>query len=736
MQGFEAIEGQEIFDWAQRCNELFQKLQYTLASHRSMGTYYTTLRDYFQRFELWAGFIGAFAHGDASLDQRLRYNPEIRVLILGMLKLVERNLNHGFWFDSVSKEAIIQEDSSAVDSETSTLLAAKASLAAIQEAIDRLRRSAILIRRSRSYSLAPRVQGFARKDPAKVDEFRKAASLFVVGRLPGISNSLATQLVSSILFRRLRLLYESRHNEKLKARRIQVTPAASQPGIKARNDTPAQDLSGRDVPEAKDKLSGPQLQDALSETENSGFDAGKFQHYDDASTEVSDASTVTSIAQGYVYPPPPKPKSGDRYCACNWCADEIKVSDLDIPGWWRTHFKKDLRPYVCISEDCSEPAVYFGSFLKWRQHMENAHTPDWARMIHSSQVWYCDVSPHRYLEFTKKEDLETHLRDEHTKLDPEQRVRRLERNVLPSIRKRHLCPLCNQDILRVYELQQHLPSGHETGPFEDAVEKVRLSTDPKVRFQDVGDSSSSEDEANTDNIPPSLTAEEIKKLNEGKVARHVAGHLKSLAFLSIRYLEGDATADEGDSEKAAPGGDDGDSKASSRVDKLTERILDDFPEAGDGKLEFEDLPQNDRTKADNRALALAAKNGDEDAVRLLMQSGADLESKYSEEDGGNGGKHGQTPLSLAAEKGHKAVVKILLDGGADLESEDSSGRTPLIFAINKGHEEVVQLLFSQGAIYDPHEWLHSDALRQSAIMGYYGIARLLIERGGSFPDSG
>jgi ankyrin repeat protein len=58
---------------------------------------------------------------------------------------------------------------------------------------------------------------------------------------------------------------------------------------------------------------------------------------------------------------------------------------------------------------------------------------------------------------------------------------------------------------------------------------------------------------------------------------------------------------------------------------------------------------------------LAAENGHEAVIKLLLEKNADLESKD---------KNGQTPLLLAAENGHKAVIKLLLEKNADLEYKD------------------------------------------------------------------
>ena len=94
------------------------------------------------------------------------------------------------------------------------------------------------------------------------------------------------------------------------------------------------------------------------------------------------------------------------------------------------------------------------------------------------------------------------------------------------------------------------------------------------------------------------------------------------------------------------------------------------------------------------------RNGHEAVVKLLLEKGADIESKDD---------YGRTPLSWAAEGGHKAVVKLLLEKGADMESKDDYGQTPLSWAAEGGHEAVVQLLLEKGADIESKDKLWPDA---------------------------
>ena len=59
--------------------------------------------------------------------------------------------------------------------------------------------------------------------------------------------------------------------------------------------------------------------------------------------------------------------------------------------------------------------------------------------------------------------------------------------------------------------------------------------------------------------------------------------------------------------------------------------------------------------------------------------------------------------------GDEAVVKLLLEKGADLDSKDNNGRTPLSWAARNGHDALVKLLFEEGADLDPKDTLWLDA---------------------------
>ncbi|KDN62992.1 hypothetical protein CSUB01_10458 [Colletotrichum sublineola] len=63
-----------------------------------------------------------------------------------------------------------------------------------------------------------------------------------------------------------------------------------------------------------------------------------------------------------------------------------------------------------------------------------------------------------------------------------------------------------------------------------------------------------------------------------------------------------------------------------------------------------------------------------------------------------------TPLLWAVRNGRLEVVRMLLDRGADVNSRTDSRQTPLFRAARNGHLEVVQMLLDRGADVNPEEF--------------------------------
>ena len=92
------------------------------------------------------------------------------------------------------------------------------------------------------------------------------------------------------------------------------------------------------------------------------------------------------------------------------------------------------------------------------------------------------------------------------------------------------------------------------------------------------------------------------------------------------------------------------------------------------------------------SLHKAAREGDADRVRKLLDAGADVNVRN-----GNKGHLQYTPLHWAAYYGHLEIAEILTSRGADLDAEDPDYSTPLYLAAEQGHPKVVEFLISKGA---------------------------------------
>lgn len=132
------------------------------------------------------------------------------------------------------------------------------------------------------------------------------------------------------------------------------------------------------------------------------------------------------------------------------------------------------------------------------------------------------------------------------------------------------------------------------------------------------------------------------------------------------------------------------------------------------------------------ALMWAASRGNAGAVAVLLEHGADVEARSEvrrqyvksekEQDSHPAYKYwieegGSTALIMAARSGDPDSVRLLVEAGADIELSDAFGTSPLIMAVHGGSAEVVRYLLRQGADPDAeasgHTALHAAVLRGS-----------------------
>ena len=108
---------------------------------------------------------------------------------------------------------------------------------------------------------------------------------------------------------------------------------------------------------------------------------------------------------------------------------------------------------------------------------------------------------------------------------------------------------------------------------------------------------------------------------------------------------------------------------------------------------------DDQDNEGNTPLALAAREGQTEVVKLLLwawRDGGDLLPSRHNKEGG-------TPLGQAAFRGHMGVVRAMVEAGVDAghDGGDKFGFRPIQLAAQNGHTEVVRWLEERGCTWPP-----------------------------------
>lgn len=202
----------------------------------------------------------------------------------------------------------------------------------------------------------------------------------------------------------------------------------------------------------------------------------------------------------------------------------------------RQHVLGDLEPYVCISEECRDPPILFSEESEWREHMHDIHGMCWVQEIYKPLQWCCDLGHETSHLYRSREELGKHLAEVHShQLTPQKRAIFAGGSSVLSRSPPNTCPLCDSVPEDIRGIMEHSQSN---APSANSRESPRPG--PQVKFNPSlhetfylaqpyawGDGQDGQ----------VISPREYTLLLA--LEKHIASHLKSLAFISIHNLFSD-----------------------------------------------------------------------------------------------------------------------------------------------------------------------------------------------------
>ncbi|KAL2808196.1 hypothetical protein BJX63DRAFT_42789 [Aspergillus granulosus] len=742
-----------IFELASECESIYAK-QITAFNDAGDENAAKIISDMYQRFVSWAAFLGVFAESNVCLDQRLHRYVDIQEQVILLLDIMRRNLTclcEDQDSPRPNKTTVLEES----DPLSQPVLVSMQSLEAISETIDRLNQLGTAIRRSSVTSQASKARELA--ETFDLGSFEQVAYMSLRTLYPDTSNPLIEQLTRSMVESYALFLHRRSRKRRLEVTRPRHRPRS--PPLHPIREELSDDYDASDPnptdPEPLHK--GEKLQSGISQTapvhpvpqsEPTSVDSQEFKARMKRLLNPSVKSKPVSILAnlgGY-------PRPGKNALSCDWCFEPLSPDSLEGLKW-QQHINGDFKPYVCISEKCSQAPPRFASSTEWFHHMIGDHGKNWHREVHAPSSWICPLCIEKEAEFSDPESLSEHLNICHEDIFNDQQIKAIVRQSrFASPGPEYSCPLCcfpisdDQHPLAFQERRniegsskgnQYIPRPDDSGP-----KRIRIDT--------------------------SHLQSSDSSIHPASIAIHMAAHLQSIMAFSMRLMSIGPIKDTTGSQSAATDTDDQsswigsgpkdpDQGISTYLQKdslehdddimdfeygplLTETVPDseyvdwgfvprghedilishddvfishgdvlqaestpiipDIPFVGGSK---DILPKDRQLRTPTYDYAYEKSMSHAEAKRFYQQQsnvtasnidqGAD--ANIPDEDGGK-------QLLRASEIGLEGVVKLLLETGkVDPDSKDSNSRTPLSLAAENGHEAaVVKLLLETGKV-DP-----------------------------------
>jgi len=165
------------------------------------------------------------------------------------------------------------------------------------------------------------------------------------------------------------------------------------------------------------------------------------------------------------------------------------------------------------------------------------------------------------------------------------------------------------------------------------------------------------------------------------------------------------------------------------------------------------IPSTFSSMNDNKYVFVTASEGNNRALKTLLDQGIDIESRDSKgntplivatmknrirtvkfllsrgADINAVNKKGLSPIHIAIYKNKPSMVFELMERGANLSAQDANGHSPLHIAVHKGYLSLVHTILESGITIDFNDDKGNSLLMTALKRGYLDIATLLINEG-------
>ncbi|KAK8022536.1 hypothetical protein PG993_013303 [Apiospora rasikravindrae] len=410
------------------------------------------------KFKVWSGNIGAHRKGTSSLDYRLRDASNLRQEVQNLLEdLLEALADAkrifdgevqpwdedepvGFLPDDHDDQQGSEKDGFDFETELEQLIAD------IDETINYLYKVSAGLRSTPQHD---RLMSSLAINTSFYEDFDIQ---HVRNKHPNIEPSIAQRLGKAISMRRHYFKYRESHRGKLGN------------GLEA----------GDKAADGKSTIASS-LPDGLKKAE---LVFGTVDVDDGSESGFTQTSFATSVADSTKLriPPLPKEAATQEYFECPLC---FMILSAKSRRAWKRHVYSDLRPYVCLYEDCPTPSQVFARRRHWVEHLRRQHWRIWKCPFENSDPFQ---SPEAFL---------AHLRHNHDEaISPDQIETFLiacERPCL-DFEQQH-CQFCNENLLSTHQYQRHI--GHH-------LEQLALFALPANCDTEGAEDSAAIDDANDD----------------------------------------------------------------------------------------------------------------------------------------------------------------------------------------------------------------------------------------------